>query len=194
MIVKKGYCAMQIVSGKNKGLKLNTPKTNHTRPTLSRVKEAVFSSIADQISGCHFLDLFAGTGQMGLEAISRGASKVIFVDNDADAIALVKENLQKLKELTSTDHQLYHRSASEVIEMLSDPADVIYIDPPYTYGETYRLLEQIAKHKCLQDGGLLILEQSVSEPLTLPDTWEVVKTKKYGKSHIHYLKEAGARP
>ena len=131
-----------------------------------------------------FLDLFAGTGQIGIEALSRGAANCVFVDNDPQAMALIKANVAKLK---GDNYTLIHQEAEAALATLSCDFDLIYIDPPYTYGKVETLLSAILAGNKLKDDGLIILEQSITEPLILPTGLTLYKTKKYGKTNIYYM-------
>lgn len=180
---------MQVISGNNRGLKLNTPDTYNTRPTLSRVKEAVFSSIADYIHAANFLDLFAGTGQIGIEALSRGAKFSVFVDNDIDAVSLIRHNTSKLK---ADNHSIIQQNAYTALDMLKEKMDIIYIDPPYTYTDLNELLEKIVEKNILNyDDGIIIVEKSATDEFKIPEGLCLYKQKKYGKTNIYYLISKG---
>ena len=175
---------MHIIAGDNRGIKLNTPPTNHTRPTLSRVKEAIFSAIHEEVRGSKFLDLFAGTGQMGIEAISRGAAKVVFVDNDQTAIEMIRSNLAKIN---ATNQQVVIADALNILDTQQERFDIIYLDPPYDYPSCSQILASIILKQCLTETGLVILEESNTNQINIPEALEVYKTKKYGKTSIRYI-------
>lgn len=180
---------MQVISGSGRGLKLNTPQTDHTRPTLSRVKEAVFSSLAQEVGECVFLDVFAGTGQIGIEAMSRGAKKVYFIENDKTALELLKQNIQKLKPQEQT-YAVHFGDCLHVLDTMTPlQCDLIYLDPPHAYTETNALLQKIIVGNMLCDRGLIILEEGVNNQISLPEELIVLKTKKYGKTSIRYLEK-----
>ena len=143
---------MRIITGSARGAVLTTLEGEATRPTSSKVKEAIFSSIQFDIEGRRFLDLFAGSGQMGLEALSRGAEKAVMVDNSREAIEIMKANAQKthLYQKTSIlcmDFQQYIRSARGKIQF-----DIVFLDPPYAL----RLIPEAAC--ALYDAGLRVPE------------------------------------
>ena len=120
---------MRVVSGKVRGLQLKTIESDSTRPTKDMVKEALFSIIQFDIPAANVLDLFAGTGQLGIEALSRGANRAVFIDERNDACALVNENLNKCRlhtagQVIRSDYSIYLRHCTEKF-------DIIFLDPPY---------------------------------------------------------------
>ena len=120
---------MRVISGTAKGVSLKTPSGMETRPTTDRVKEAVFSIIQFHIPGARILDLFGGTGQLGIEGLSRGANSAVFVDRREEACALIRENLRRTKlegsaRVVRSDYQTYLKRTKEKF-------DIIFLDPPY---------------------------------------------------------------
>lgn len=134
---------MRIIAGEKRGTRLLTLEGEDTRPTLERVKEAVFSSVQFLLPGAKVLDLFAGSGQMGLEALSRGSVRCTFVDNNPQATVVVRQNCQKAglfeKSLVIT------MEAATFLAQTQDLFDVIFLDPPYHQGVVNQLLPAIAK-------------------------------------------------
>lgn len=145
---------MRIVSGEKRGLLLKTLPGEKTRPTLERVKEGIFSSLHFLLPGAVVLDLYAGSGQMGLEALSRGAAKCTLVDNNRDAVALIKENARSTA--------LFERctvAGMDVQAFLAngrDRFDIVFVDPPYRMVEIAALLQQI--ERVVAPGGLVLFE------------------------------------
>ncbi len=176
---------MRIITGKFKGRKLYTPKDRHVRPTSDRVKEAIFSMLGDTITDNRVLDLFAGTGSLGLESLSRGASHCVFVDNNRDSIQLIKDNINHLgasKESTviSGDYRI-------ALNQVKDPFDLIFIDPPYHVEEIEDILLTIDKKGLLEEDGAIVVERDHRH--TLPDevgSFRTTKSKKYGTTHITF--------
>ena len=162
---------MQVISGKYKGLKLHSPKDYYLRPTLSRIKENVFNLIQDHVENAVFLDLYCGSGQIGIEALSRGAKKVFFVDQNT---FLAEKNLKKLKQ---NNYEIIKSNSRHFITK-SLKFDIIYMDPPFNKNpvEEVELIQQSNICK------ILILEQ----PRTFKHIWKgfSVRIKMYGNTQI----------
>ena len=155
---------MRIIAGRFKGRRLKTPKTSVIRPTIDRVKESVFSVLQNQIIDAKFLDLCAGSGSIGLEAISRGAKSVTFVDQHSDAIQLIHSNLH-LCGLDPKMHQIQLRrltaqKAIRVLSKKSESYDLIYFDPPYDSKIYKECLQLISTNRLLNRSGLICVECS----------------------------------
>jgi len=156
---------MRIIGGRYKGKRLKSlPKREDTkllRPTTDRVKESVFSILNNYLEGVKFLDLFAGTGNVGIEALSRGAGKVIFVENDKRFCNLIKENLKKL----GVEKERYEIICDDYVNALKRLAkrgekfDFIYADPPYEKGFYTRIVHMVKNLELLDEDGLLMLEE-----------------------------------
>ena len=131
---------MRIISGKARGTKLYTLEGNITRPTLDRVKESVFNIIQNNIIESVFVDLFSGSGAIGLEAASRGAKKVILCEKDKNAANIIKKNIEKTHLNENTI--LYNMNYEKMIEELNEKIDIIYIDPPYKTDLAYESLKK----------------------------------------------------
>lgn len=183
---------MRIITGRARGIKLATLEGENTRPTSERAKEAVFSMLQFDIEGREVLDLFAGSGQMGLEAVSRGAASAVFVDKSKDAIAIIGKNIEKTKlsdacRVFCADTQDYIKTAKGRKKF-----DIVFIDPPYA-------LRLASKTLCaLLDAGLLkptsiVVCESEEEDIfenddELREKFEVLKQAKYGVAHITIVK------
>lgn len=156
---------MRVISGKARGTSLKTPDGQTTRPTADRVKEAMFSIIQFDIPGAKVLDLFAGTGQLGIEALSRGAAKAVFVDQDKNANHLIRENLKKTKleegvTLIQCDYQQYLRRCGEKF-------NIVFLDPPYAEEFLENSLKIITEIDILQSGGIIVCERPLDKELSL---------------------------
>ena len=154
---------MRVISGKARGVSLKTPTGMATRPTADRVKEALFSIIQFDIPGTNVLDLFGGTGQLGIEALSRGAKNATFVDERQDACNLIKENLkrtnlQPLAKVLRADYASYLRTCGEKF-------DIILLDPPYAEVFLENSLKMITEIDILQSGGIIVTERSLEKEL-----------------------------
>jgi len=150
---------MRIIGGYGRGRRLKFPKGGATRPTGDRVKQTVFDILAPRIAGCRFLDVFAGAGGIGLEALSRGAARVVLVDNNRAAVEAIQANLEALK--ANGQAQVFRQDARVALAAMADSGvrfDVVYVDPPYDSGLYEELLEQIGATRLLQDDGLVIAE------------------------------------
>ncbi len=174
---------MRIITGSAKGKRLITLEGDATRPTSDQIKEAMFSSIQFDIEGRRVLDLFAGCGQLGLEALSRGAASVMFIDSSADAIAVVKKNIaatgfsDRCRTLIS-DYRNYLRKAGGK----TVPFDLVFLDPPYAMEACTDALVRLVKEELLALGAIVVAE--CGEELLAPERagrFEVLKSTRYGK-------------
>ncbi|WHY02270.1 16S rRNA (guanine(966)-N(2))-methyltransferase RsmD [Neobacillus sp. DY30] len=152
---------MRVVSGVCKGRPLKAVPGNTTRPTTDKVKEALFNMIGPYFDGGMGLDLFAGSGGLGLEALSRGLDKVIFVDRDVKAIQTIYENIQNCK--MEDKAEVYRNDADRALKALIKREvffDYIFLDPPYKKQQLLSLMEKISENGLLTDGGYIICEHS----------------------------------
>ena len=176
---------MRVISGEYRSRRLLTLPGEKTRPTLDRVKEAVFSHLGTMENRC-FLDLFCGSGAIGIEALSRGAKLVIFNDWDTEAIATTKKNLDNLK-IAPAKYQIRQLDFRQLLKTIAMQFDFIYIDPPYDSGLFQEVLAQITQYRVLKPQGEIIVESEKNEELN-DDELEITKTVKYGRVKINYLK------
>lgn len=182
---------MRIISGKARGTKLYTVDGENTRPTLDRVKESLFNMIQSKINDCIFLDLFSGSGAIGLEAASRGAKKVILCDNSKEAIQIIKRNIEK----THTEEQieLYHTSSQELLEnKIKEKVDIVYIDPPYKTNLAFDSVKTILDKEIINKNSIMIIETDevervISQVRNLKI--EIIDQRRYGRAHLIFLKE-----
>lgn len=182
---------MRIITGKAKGIVLKTPQGEATRPTAERVKEAVFSMLQFDIEDRSILDLFAGSGQMGLEALSRGAANAIFVDKSKDAIKFIKENIEKTK--LSDKATVFQSDYLDFIRRNRDQAfDIIIIDPPYALKMYNPALKSLFESGMIKPTSLIVCESGTDEIFNgdteLENRFEVAKQSKYGNTFITILK------
>ncbi|MDF4075898.1 16S rRNA (guanine(966)-N(2))-methyltransferase RsmD [Bifidobacterium adolescentis] len=191
---------MRVISGRFKGMALATPKPG-TRPTTDRTKEAIFSHLDSWgvLDDARVLDLFAGTGALGVEALSRGARELVAVESAAPAAALIAQTLTALKRnrawepgmsarVIKARAEKYAASASAVA-----PFDVIFIDPPYAF-ETEacnQLLADLAARELTGDDTVIMLERSTrsAEP-TAPEGWAISNRRDYGETAVYYIEPA----
>lgn len=181
---------MRIISGTARGTKLYTLEGKTTRPTLDRVKESLFNIIQNEIQNSIFLDLFSGSGAVGLEAASRGAKKVILCDKSKDAIQIIKKNIEKTHlnqktELYNLDYELLLKTK------IKEKIDIAYIDPPYDSDFAIKSIKIIIEKNLLKDDSFIIVETDNEEKI-LKDLEkieiEVMDTRKYGRATLIFLK------
>lgn len=178
---------MRVIAGKYKGKILKEFELASTRPTADLVRGAVFNIIGSNIIGSNFLDLFAGTGGVGIEAISRGANQVIFVDKNADAIKLIKSNLKLLKDENYLVLNADYFDALKQFDQKNMDFDYIFIDPPYSTDCAEKSLKIIHKFSLLKRTGLVIWEHDESKLQLLQFFNDKKITRKYGKKYITLL-------
>ena len=145
---------MRIIGGKYRGRTLVPFKGRDIRPTSDRVKESLFNILAPEISGANVLDLFCGTGSVGLEAISRGADLVVFNDVSADSLGVLRKNL----ELLHAQAKVYNLDFRSLLPRLDVTFDIVFIDPPYKSGFAAEALELVAAHSLVNTGGVAVVE------------------------------------
>ena len=177
---------MRVITGTARGRKLKTPENYDIRPTTDSVKEAVFNIIQFDVEGRRVLDLFAGTGQLGIEALSRGAAECVFVDRDKAAADIVRQNL--------TACGLSARVAGEDALGYLDTCgrfDLVFVDPPYDSGIYDAVLQKINSVDILSDGGIIICESRRETPMpAVPAPYYMGREYNYGKVKITvYRKE-----
>ncbi len=174
---------MRVITGKARGVVLKTPEGLQTRPTSDRVKEALFSILQFDIPNCDVLDLFAGTGQLGIEALSRGAKSAVFVDMGDAPCKLVKENLRRTKleaqaYVTKSDYLSFLRSTKNQF-------DIIFLDPPYAEVFLENALKCISEIDILRDNGIIVTERPLGKELFCQlEGFTRSKDYKYGKTLI----------
>ena len=171
---------MRVITGKARGVSLKTPDGMLTRPTADRVKEALFSIINFDIPSAKVLDLFGGTGQLGIEALSRGADRAVFVDAREDACKLIRENLTRTK-LQSTA-QVVRSDYMDYLNRCREQFSIIFLDPPYAEEYLEKSLKRITEIDILQSGGIIVTERPLGNELPWEfDGFQRSKDYKYGK-------------
>ena len=186
---------MRVIAGSAGGIRLAVPKRG-VRPTMDRVKAAIFSSLGDSMVGARVLDLFAGSGALGIEALSRGASSVVFVEGDRQSAEIIENNLAKTKLKGRVRQQdvfefLRHASGAEMF-------DVIFADPPYEKTEggerfTEKLLANEVLAQLMDRDGIFVLEKQPAEALPEMKLWRLLRQKRYGATEVLFLSQSGAR-
>lgn len=183
---------MRIISGSRRGLILETPEGLDTRPTSDRIKETLFNMIAFDIPDCIFLDLFSGSGQMGIEALSRGASKAIFIEKDKKALNCINNNLKKAKLVD--DALVYAEDVFSGLNRLNSHEifDIIFMDPPYNKLIEKQVLTQLKDKPFIDDDTLIIVEASLETDFSYVSElgYNITKEKTYKTNKHIFLKRA----
>ncbi|HJW38908.1 MAG TPA: 16S rRNA (guanine(966)-N(2))-methyltransferase RsmD [Candidatus Udaeobacter sp.] len=186
---------MRVIAGSAGGIRLAVPKRG-VRPTMDRVKAAIFSSLGDSVAGGRVLDLFAGSGALGIEALSRGASSAVFVEEDRQSVEIIERNLFKTKLKGCVRQQ----DVFDFLRHASDPetVQIIFADPPYEktkHGESYteKLLTSEALPQLLDSSGVFVLEKRPHETLPEMKLWHMVRQKTYGATEVLFLSAIGNR-
>ncbi len=178
---------MRVISGKAKSINLVTPQGMDTRPTTDRVKETLFNILAPDIYSCNFLDLFCGSGAIGIEALSRGAKSTVFIENDKKSIECVKQNLTKTKLMDNARIMpMDVFNALATLESGKDKFDIIFMDPPYNQMLEEKVLKFLSNSKIISNETLIITEASRETRFDYLEelNFEIVKLKEY-KNNKH---------
>lgn len=175
---------MRIISGKYKGKKLTGYDILGTRPTMDRVKESLFGIIQNYLKNSTILDLFAGSGSLGIEALSNGATTCYFVDNNIKLINIIKENTKNIEENTI----ILKKEYIEALKYFKDnniKFDIIFLDPPYKLNLINKSIELIEKYNLLNENGIIVCEY---EQELFTSSYNIIKEKKYGDKSIRIYK------
>ena len=181
---------MRVITGKARGIQLKTPEGLQTRPTADRVKEALFSIINFDIPGAKVLDLFGGTGQLGIEALSRGAASAVFVDAREDSCKLIRENLKRTK--LEKDAKVIRSDYLDYLNRCREQYNIIFLDPPYAEVFLENAIKRITEIDILQTDGIIVAERPLGKELP----WEFEgftrsKDYKYGKVLLTIYRKTG---
>ncbi len=176
---------MRVISGSARGRKLSSLEGQDTRPTTDRVKESVFNIIMPYTRDARVLDLFAGSGAMGIEALSRGAESAVFVENNRAAGEIVEKNLKDTRLFEKA--KLCMGDALAFLENTREKFTLIFLDPPYDGGFYAPVLSKISERDILDAEGVLVLERRADAQIEVPENFEIVKDRKYGKTAISVL-------
>ena len=189
---------MRVISGKARGTKLNSIESMTTRPTLDRVKESLFNILQEYINQREVLDLFAGSGALGIEALSRNAKNATFCDNNKQAIQKIRENLEKTKLLEKSE--IIDMDYKKCIELLNDKGkkfDLIFLDPPYKDDIAVESLKQIIKNNLVNNKGIIVIEtdEIIRDLKELDDAMtaglenvKIFDQRKYGRANLIFLR------
>ena len=180
---------MRIISGTARGLKLQSLEGPDTRPTLDNVKEAIFSMLFYKCRGARVLDLFAGSGALGMEALSRGAKEAVFVDANPKACSVINANLEKSK--LGTNAAVFNIDAKKYLQKAAKDGlafDIIFLDPPYALGLLDEVLNYIEEHKLLNYEGLIVCEFDNGTNVDIKG-YKLLKDKRYGRVCVNILEQ-----
>lgn len=178
---------LRIIAGSARGRKLISPEGKHVRPTLDRVRESVFNMLTAYLAEASVLDLFAGSGALGIEALSRGAAHAVFVDQSKASLEVVKQNLTLTHFEPSAE--VIYSDFSAYLRQCSTQFDLIFLDPPYAAGFLESALDIIHQRKLLAENGLIVCELDSTDEIVCPEAYELYRNRKYGKARILLMKE-----
>ena len=185
---------MRVIAGSARSLVLATVEGFDVRPTTDRIKETLFNMLQPHIPGCRFLDIFAGSGAIGIEALSRGASEAVFIEQNRTAVKCIKYNLEHTKladeaKVIATDFL----AGLEQLKLEKKPFDIIFMDPPYDKGLEQRALTALAGSKLITPETLIVVEASMETEFDyLEDLgFEIVKNKEYKTNKHLFIKSRG---
>jgi len=178
---------MRIISGTAKSRRLKTVPDTLTRPTADRVKESIFNILGKQVVNARVMDLFAGSGNLGLESLSRGASFAVFVDQRPACTRIIRENSKSL--VYDKQTEIMQGDVFQVLRRMHDPFDLIFIDPPYLKDMEIPVLELLARNNLLSEQGIIILEhhkKTILDKGKIP--FSCIREKVYGDTMVSFLK------
>ena len=184
---------VRIIAGTARGRKLETLEGMETRPTLDRVKEAVFGSLQFSIPYAEVLDLFSGSGNLGLEALSRGAKRAVLNDRNPACVGIIRKNAETLG--FSDRAQIIGFDYAEAIDRLGSMGasfDLVFLDPPYREGLSEDAVRRLFARRLIKPGGIVVLEHAADlPPKDVPGVFRVVRTKRFGKCGYSLIEEDG---
>ncbi len=173
---------MRIIAGRHRGKLLSTFEGTEIRPTPDRVKESLFQILSGDLIGARVLDLFAGSGALGLECLSRGAREAVFNDSGKESLALIKKNLSACKETG----KVYGLDFSACLKTVTGQFDLIFCDPPYRLDLSKEIAELICRRELLSEGGLIVYESEREIPV--PEGFDLADKREYGRVKIFLFK------
>ena len=176
---------IRITGGKNRSRKLFIPENNLTKPTMDKVRAAVFNALTNDVEGKDVLDLFSGSGSYGFEALSRDAKSATFVDKEKEAIIAIKKNAEMLKE---TNIKIFQSDVTSFLESKNGQFDLVFVDPPYKLDIYQNVLDLLEKNAYLKDEAIIVLE-SEKELSINEEKYKKVKLYNYGLAKIYILRK-----
>ena len=178
---------MKIISGKYKGRNLLGHDLEGTRPTMDRVKESLFAMIQDYLEGSIVLDLFSGSGNLGIEALSNNAKKSYLVDNNKKAVQVINQNINNIGINNVKVLNMDYKKALSLFNKKKKKFNIIFLDPPYDTDFIELSIELIDKYNLLEDNGIIVCESNNINKMIYPKEYKVVKSKKYGDKYIEII-------
>lgn len=180
---------MRVISGSARGLRLKAPEGLSTRPTLDRIKESLFNILAMDLPEADFLDVFSGSGGIGIEALSRGANSAVFIDEGRQSVEIIKDNL-KFTRLADKALVLNLDFKTAINRLKNDGRafDIIFMDPPYNKGLVQEALKEIYNARLLKNGGFIVAEQAMEDELPNIEGFEIFRVKEYKITKMTFLK------
>ena len=176
---------MRIVAGKWRGRPLRAPKGLAVRPTADRVREAIFDILGEGVAGASVLDLFAGSGALGLEALSRGASRGVFVESVPAAFGILQKNIASLAAGEAEAFLLDYRQAFRRLRARAIRFDLVFLDPPYGKGLAADAAAGLSRAELVEPGGTVVVEEAVRSPQALfPERWSISADRRYGDTRV----------
>jgi len=173
---------LRVISGSARGRKLSAPDGLDTRPTTDRVKESIFNIISPYMPAANVLDLFAGSGAMGIEALSRASQHAVFVEQSRKALSVIQKNLSDTR-LTDRSEVL-HTDAFSYLGRANTKFDIIFLDPPYNKGMLSAAIDIIYENSLLADGGIIVAETELGGEIPDDSGFSLIKQAKYGKTVV----------
>lgn len=185
---------MRVISGVSRGTKLKTIESNTTRPTLDRVKESLFNILQNDLKDAIVLDLFAGSGALGIEALSRGAKKAYFCDKNIEAVKVIKENLVKTRLLDKAI--VFYDDYANAIKKIKEKISIVFLDPPYKLDLAVSAINELIKQNLITKDSLIIIETDEInrdiEEVQKIEKIEIIDKRKYGRANLIFIKLAWA--
>lgn len=176
---------MRIIAGIAKGRKLKTLQGAVVRPTSDKVRGAIFNILGEVVVGASVLDLFSGSGALGIEALSRGAKSAVFVDNDIRCVNIIRENLKNCK----FSGEVIREDVYKVFNKLEKKNfNIVFADPPYGLDLAKNLLSQLDKNSILKDFCIIVIEHSKRDEIEEPSPWIKIQQKRYGETTVSFYK------
>ena len=176
---------MRVIGGIMRGTNLEAPKDKRVRPTTDRIKEDLFNILTPYTTDAITLDLFAGSGAIGIEAISRGGEKSYFIDKDRDSLTLVNKNIKKTH--CEDRSVVIKKDAISFVNSTKEKFDIIFLDPPYKYEKLKNLIENIIKCDILKHDGILVVEHDKNIPIEVIDPLKKKRTKEYSLTAMDFF-------
>ena len=186
---------MRIISGTSGGKKLRPLRGQSIRPTSDRVKESIFNILGEEVDGKHILDLFAGTGNLGIESLSRGATRAVFVEKEKSAIDLIKKNLSHCG-FDDRGHVITGEVERAIrhLHRKGEVFDFIFMDPPYRRGLVQKTLELLEAQPLHHEDSILVIEHDRREPLSESmEKWVLLRKRRFGDTVVSFIAPSGKR-